>query len=391
MEQNPQTYFIFLSAALGLLIGILLVFFSWKNSHHKHLLGVSMLCYALVCFVIALRQSGLIFAVPWIFRFEMPTLYLVAPTSYLYVRATIRNETHFLRYDWLHFIPVAVLVCEYIPYYFQPVDVKIRDIKYFIAHGADIDYLKGGILNIRTHIFIGLGSTLVYVLYQWKLISNFIRQAKPQLKKEDAYMIRWLRLYTLLIVCTYFVIVLVRVSELENAQNITNWLISLHLLITSLMLLFHPGILYGFKNILPPPTALLIRDDTILELPPEPDVQLVLYDGNKREAYLAKLDKVLLTERPYLNKGYTIKNLAEHTDIPVNHLSCLINKEFNMNFSNFINHHRIEYVKSQFETEEWRYLSLEGIAWKAGFTSRSTFFRAFVKHTGKSPSSYLGL
>lgn len=117
--------------------------------------------------------------------------------------------------------------------------------------------------------------------------------------------------------------------------------------------------------------------------------EVALYGAEQCAEYLATLKATLINQQPYLIKGYTIKKLAEDTGISAHHLSCLINKEFKMNFQNFINHQRIEYVKSQIKLQEWKKLSLEGIAWKAGFSSRTTFFRAFVKNTGQAPSSYL--
>ncbi len=116
----------------------------------------------------------------------------------------------------------------------------------------------------------------------------------------------------------------------------------------------------------------------------------LLYGRDKRNAYLQTLEKTLADQQPFLTKGYSIKDLAEDTGIPAHHLSCLINKEYQLNFQNFINFQRVEYVKSQIHQEEWKQLSLEGMAWQAGFTSRTTFFRAFIKNTGKAPSYYLG-
>ncbi|WP_316821467.1 helix-turn-helix domain-containing protein [Pedobacter gandavensis] len=121
-----------------------------------------------------------------------------------------------------------------------------------------------------------------------------------------------------------------------------------------------------------------------------PDQGQLLYNKDKRIAYLQTLEEILIEEQPFLTKGYSIKDLSDDTGIPAHHLSCLINKEYQMNFQNFINFQRVEYVKSQIQLEEWKQLSLEGMAWQAGFTSRTTFFRAFIKNTGKAPSYYLG-
>lgn len=117
----------------------------------------------------------------------------------------------------------------------------------------------------------------------------------------------------------------------------------------------------------------------------------VLFSEEKREEYLLVLETLMLQKRPYLIKRYTIQDMTEDTGIPIFHLSYLINSQFNMNFQNFINLKRVEYIKLRFQEEEWKQLSLEGIALKAGFTSRTTFFRAFIRNTGMAPSSYICL
>jgi AraC-like DNA-binding protein len=69
-------------------------------------------------------------------------------------------------------------------------------------------------------------------------------------------------------------------------------------------------------------------------------------------------------------------------------LSYLINTEYNLHFQDYINGQRLEFLIENFQNPEWQQLTLEGMAWEAGFKSRSTFFRAFVKFTGQSPSEY---
>ena len=118
---------------------------------------------------------------------------------------------------------------------------------------------------------------------------------------------------------------------------------------------------------------------------------VVLFSDEKREEYLLVLGTLMLQKRPYLTKRYTLQKMTEDTKIPIFHLSYLINSQFNMSFHNFIKLKRMEYIKLRFQEEEWKQLSLEGIASKAGFTSRTTFFRDFIRNTGMAPSSYICL
>ena len=108
----------------------------------------------------------------------------------------------------------------------------------------------------------------------------------------------------------------------------------------------------------------------------------------KREEYLLKLDHVLNSQHLFLKKDFVIRDLSDETGISVHHLSNLINSEFGLHFQDYVNLKRIEYFKDKINDPEWKDLSLEGMAWGSGFKSRTTCFRAFIKHTGKSPSEY---
>ena len=123
--------------------------------------------------------------------------------------------------------------------------------------------------------------------------------------------------------------------------------------------------------------------------PPKSDDAARAYSlsEEKKREYRARLVAHMLLQ-PFRRKGYGIKDLAAETAIPPHHLSALINQEYRMNFSDFLNRYRIEYVKERMVQLDWRQLTLEGLALEAGFGNRTTFFRAFVKLTGSTPSEY---
>jgi AraC-like DNA-binding protein len=84
--------------------------------------------------------------------------------------------------------------------------------------------------------------------------------------------------------------------------------------------------------------------------------------------------------------GYSIQDLSNETGIPVYQLSPLINGHFNMNFANWVNRFRIEYLIEL--VPENPQLTLEAVSKKAGFISRSTFINAFKKEKGVTPREY---
>lgn len=109
----------------------------------------------------------------------------------------------------------------------------------------------------------------------------------------------------------------------------------------------------------------------------------------KREYILASLLRHFETNRPYLTQGYSLRDLADDLNIAYTYLSFIINNEFGMSFNDLINKYRIEHMKSLIGREDHSLYTLEGIAFKSGFNSRSTFYRAFYKSTGQVPSEFV--
>jgi AraC-like DNA-binding protein len=156
-----------------------------------------------------------------------------------------------------------------------------------------------------------------------------------------------------------------------------------YLLICSTILFFKPRILYGIREVFPEQAV-----SADLEKKDDP-VKVYSLSLEKKREYQQKIDLHITQHLSFLRKGYSSKDMAAETGIPLHHLSAVINQEYGMNFSDFINRYRVEYIKQKLSQPEWRHLTLEGIALEAGFTNRITFFRAFTKLTGITPSEYI--
>lgn len=109
----------------------------------------------------------------------------------------------------------------------------------------------------------------------------------------------------------------------------------------------------------------------------------------KKEEILCAIQAHLEQQQPFLKQGYTLRNLADDLNITYTYLSFIINREFGMSFNDLINKYRIEYLKVLLNKQGFGMFTLEGLAYQAGFNSRSTFYRAFHKITGSLPSEFL--
>jgi AraC-like DNA-binding protein len=127
----------------------------------------------------------------------------------------------------------------------------------------------------------------------------------------------------------------------------------------------------------------------------EPSRSVELHNGSMylNEDRILKMDitikDFLEKQQPFLKHGYSLKQLAEDTRVPVHLLSAFINKHYKVNFNDFINEYRVNYCKVKILNDEWKYKKLEAIADESGFSNRNTFTAAFKRVTGLNPSEFL--
>ncbi len=145
------------------------------------------------------------------------------------------------------------------------------------------------------------------------------------------------------------------------------------------------------KNELVPATSMYSGKEQ--EPIPQRSVEVVTGSMYVSEERASKLDIVikdyLEEHKPFLKHGYSLKQLAEETRIPLHLLSAFINKHYKVNFNDFINEYRVNYCKVKILNDEWKYKKLEAIAEESGFSNRNTFTAAFKRVTGINPSEFL--
>jgi len=110
--------------------------------------------------------------------------------------------------------------------------------------------------------------------------------------------------------------------------------------------------------------------------------------SDKTAPYYQRLLQLMETEKPYLNPDLNLQMLADSLQLSSGYLSQIINQYEEKNFFDFVNGYRVETVKKMLPDEAFSHLSLLGVAYEAGFKSKSTFNLAFKKLTGVTPSAF---
>ncbi|NIJ44173.1 AraC-like DNA-binding protein [Wenyingzhuangia heitensis] len=102
----------------------------------------------------------------------------------------------------------------------------------------------------------------------------------------------------------------------------------------------------------------------------------------------ATIKEFLTTHKSYLQKEYTVFDLAKDLKKPQRVVSNTINKEIGKSFSDLINDYRVEESKFLL-VEKSKDLTIDAIAELSGFKSRATFYRAFKERTNLTPVQYV--
>jgi AraC-like DNA-binding protein len=67
----------------------------------------------------------------------------------------------------------------------------------------------------------------------------------------------------------------------------------------------------------------------------------------------------------------------------------MINQQQKGSFSDFLNAFRIKEVQDLLRSDKAKQLTILAVAFEAGFNSKTAFYNAFKKFTGKTPSQFM--
>ncbi|MEP3211172.1 MAG: AraC family transcriptional regulator [Maribacter sp.] len=106
------------------------------------------------------------------------------------------------------------------------------------------------------------------------------------------------------------------------------------------------------------------------------------------KAEIERLQAFMINEKPYLDFELTLQKLATQFDTPDKELSILINHHMGKHFFDFVNEYRIEEAKTILINPDEKDQTILEVLYQVGFNSKSSFYTAFKKLTGKTPTVF---
>jgi len=104
-----------------------------------------------------------------------------------------------------------------------------------------------------------------------------------------------------------------------------------------------------------------------------------------------KLITLFETTDYFLNKNIKVSDAASVIETNEKVISKAINSQANTNFNDFVNSYRITYAKSLLNLVKYQNYTIEAIAEESGFSNKVSFYTAFKKKVGISPSEFRAL
>ncbi len=108
--------------------------------------------------------------------------------------------------------------------------------------------------------------------------------------------------------------------------------------------------------------------------------------GLCRAACVAELRRLMEVEHLYCDEDLSLARLAQALEVRPDQLSLLLNQELHTGFTDFVNSYRTQAARRMLAAEPER--SVPSIACAVGFNTRSAFYQAFRKFTGKTPGDF---
>jgi len=101
-----------------------------------------------------------------------------------------------------------------------------------------------------------------------------------------------------------------------------------------------------------------------------------------------RLDRLMQEERLFENPELNRELVAQRLGISPGYLSQVLKEGIGVSFPDYLNGYRVAAAKSMLIDQEFQSYNVLSIGLEAGFKSKSTYYAAFKKETGQTPSVF---
>lgn len=355
-------------AIQGLVFGGILFFNKGINSIANKLLAIVLFLLSYRLVVQTMRLFGLGYYDGW-YYVMLDLSWVNATLLYFYVLAQITPNFKLEKKDWIHFLPLLVqIICS--------VFVRIQNI-YWDGTKESLSWLG------YWGYVVWMNNSTIYIIASTLIILYTIRAEKEFKKQEENSAIvlqnlTWLKRIILSFKIYFALILAILIVDLfvYNIQYNTSYFYFTRFY-------YYPFFLgiailnywLGIEG--------LRRKDILTFIEKH---SLPASEKNKLEEIASAIKQEMEENQLYKNPELSINLLADTLSIKPYLISKCLNEILDKKFNDFINEYRVNEVKKLIQDPNNEKYTLLGLAYSAGFNSKSSFNRAVNKQLGISPN-----
>lgn len=297
--------------------------------------------------------------------------FAMAPALYLAITQFTTPGSRFNKKDYLHFIPFAIFLLFMVPLLYFP------QYKLPVNLPQQLSRPIGMVMYWSVKVQL-----LVYWVLSFYILVKHRRHIRLVVSNTAPVSLNWLKY---LLLTTGGMLLLFYISAIFQV-SLSPVVIPACYLVGSLAILY---CMLAQKEIFPyQKTELNSISELIIEQDNAKAVKQRLGD-EQSQILKSRLEHLMATKKLYLDNELSLPQLAEIMELSVHDLSYLLNERIGTNFYQFVNMYRVEEAKQIMLSDKYRHLNILGIAYSAGFNSKTTFNTMFKKQTGLSPSQFI--
>lgn len=126
-----------------------------------------------------------------------------------------------------------------------------------------------------------------------------------------------------------------------------------------------------------------------VEVAPAPKYEFSKLTVDKFILAEERLGAAMLQHKPFLKADVSVEDLADLSGLTQGELSQLLNEHMGTRFYEYVNKFRVQEFVQLLDDEFSRKLTLTALAEQCGFSSKSTFYRAFKHEKGMTPAQFV--
>jgi AraC-like DNA-binding protein len=385
------------SVLLSLLISSILLISHWSENKGIAYLIFVIILFSIRQFIFILIHSDAHVEVLALLLFHLdPLFFLLGPFFLYYLKSVVQGKLVMDKCLLVYAIPALIALINTLPYYSYPFAEKVAESaaiqgNYFLDGPVNFQLLFFPFkYQLRLAALYNLSIVLFSLVYLIRLKKNSTNSLK---KKVSVFLNRILAATTLVVIVPNLIVLLyVLVNSPKKGELVFrqaafegNGAIFFMTLLVPLSFFLIPSWLYNEQASSNPLDKIRVFFQRLRLSTSEGTLESKLEKSEDLERILDYLE----TEKPYVQVSFSLHDLSLALNVPYSRVTTCFNKELNTSFPTYRNKLRVAHAISLLREGVHLNTSIEGVAERSGFKSKSIFYAAFKEEYGMTPKDWI--